>query len=84
MQIEQLNVQPFDCIPWSATSELQQFWPHIGYAYKTLSHRDAKLCSEISVFFVTLGVLFSLWVRWVRKGVRGGAAVFSLTWSLKG
>ena len=43
MQIEQLNVQPFDCIPWSATTELQQFWPHIGYAYKTLSHRDAKL-----------------------------------------
>ena len=50
MQIEQLNVQPFDCIPWSATTELKQFWPHIGYAYKTLSHRDAKLCSEISVF----------------------------------
>ena len=48
MQIEQLNVQPFDCIPWSATTELQQFWPHMGYAYKTLSHRNAKLCSEVA------------------------------------
>ena len=34
MQIEQLNVQPFDWILPSATSELHQFRPHIEYEYK--------------------------------------------------